>query len=320
MDVLKYAKDTLKIEAEAIRNLIPRLGKNFLKATELITACKGRVIVTGIGKSGLIARKIAATLASTGTPAFFLHPAEGIHGDLGMVMKDDLVIALSYSGETEEMERILPAIKRMGLKLIAFTSKKSSSLAMYSDVILDVSVKKEACPYNLAPTASTAAMLALGDALAISLLYKKGFKREEFAILHPGGNLGKKLLLKVEDIMHKGKDNPVIEQNKTVREALLVMTSCRLGAVSVVDKKGQLKGFFTDGDLRRHWQKGNVSLSKKISSLMTANPVTITPDKLATEAVRMIQEKNFDNIPVVDKNNRPIGIVDERDLLKEGLG
>jgi arabinose-5-phosphate isomerase len=320
MDILKYAKDILKIESEAINDLIPRLGKSFLKATELIVSCKGRVIVTGIGKSGLIARKIAATLASTGTPAFFLHPAEGLHGDLGMIMKDDLVIALSYSGETEEMEKILPVIKRMGLKLIAFTSKTSSSLAMHSDVILDVSVKKEACPYNLAPTASTTAMLALGDALAIVLLYKKGFKREEFAVLHPGGNIGKKLLLKVEDIMHHGKDNPVIEENKTVKEALLVMTSCRLGAVSVVDKKGKLKGFFTDGDLRRHWQKGDVSLSGKIASVMTKNPVTITRDKLAIEAVRMIQDKNFDNIPVVDKNNCPVGIVDERDLLKEGLG
>lgn len=318
--ILNYAKEVLKIEYEAIKSLMPRLGRNFVKAVDLITACKGRVIVSGIGKSGLIGRKIAATLASTGTPAFFLHPAEGVHGDLGMVMKDDLVITLSYSGETEEMERILPLIKRMGLKLIAFTGKKNSSLALHSDVILDVSVKKEACPYNLAPTASTTAMLAMGDALAIALLYKRGFKREEFAILHPGGNLGKKLLLKVEDIMHKGKENPVIEEHKTVREALLVMTSCRLGAVSVVDKKGHLKGFFTDGDLRRHWQKGDVSLKKRISEIMTRNPVAITPDKLATEAVRLIQERNFDNIPVVDKQNHPIGIVDERDLLKEGLG
>ncbi len=318
--VLNYAKEVLKIESEAIKKLIPKLGKNFVKAVHLIIACKGRIIVTGIGKSGLIARKISATLASTGTPSFFVHPAECIHGDFGMIMKDDLIIALSYSGETEEMERIIPLVKRMGLKLIAFTSKSNSSLAVYSDVVLDVAVEKEACPYNLVPTASTTVMLALGDALAISLLYKKGFKKEEFAVLHPGGSLGKRLLLRVEDVMHKGKDNPIIEENKTVKEALLIMTSCRLGAVSVVDKKGRLQGFFSDGDLRRHWQKGDMALKKRICEVMTKNPITIGPDKLATEAVRIINEKNCDNIPVVDKLNRPIGIVDERDLLKEGLG
>ncbi|MFH1784198.1 MAG: KpsF/GutQ family sugar-phosphate isomerase [bacterium] len=318
--VLEHAKNTLKIESEAIKALIPRLGKGFTNAVDAIYKCKGRVIVTGIGKSGLVARKIAATLASTGTPAFFIHPAECIHGDIGMIMKGDIVVALSYSGESEEIGKILPVIKRMGLKLISLTAKKKSSLATYSDFVIDVTVKKEACPYNLAPTASTTAMLAMGDALAIALLYKRGFKKENFAKLHPGGNLGKKLLLKVSDIMRKGSENPVIDQDKTVKEALLVMTSCKLGAVSVVDKAGKLKGFFTDGDLRRHWQKGDVSLSKKISSVMTKNPVTINPDMLATEAVKLIQERNFDNIPVIDAKLRPVGIVDERDLLKEGLG
>jgi len=319
MSIEEDAKRVLEIESEAIKDLIKQLDDNFSQAVELISRCKGRVIVTGMGKSGLIGRKIASTLSSTGTSAFFVHPVEGMHGDMGMVMREDIVLALSYSGETEEMKKILSLIKRLGVKLITFTGNPDSSLAKESDAVLNVKVKKEACPFNLAPTASTTAMLGLGDALAITLLDKKGFKEADFALLHPAGVIGKKLLLRVEDVMRKGGENPLIDADKRVREALFIMTSTRLGAVSVVDKKGKLIGFFTDGDLRRHLQKDKDLLEKKLSSVMTKKPTTITKRKLATEAVKILQEKRFDNIPVVDENNRPIGIIDERDLLKEGI-
>ncbi len=316
---MEEAKRVLGIESEAVSNLIDQLDENFPKAVDLINECKGRVIVTGMGKSGLVGRKIASTLSSTGTSAFFLHPVEGMHGDMGMVMKGDIILALSYSGETEELKKILPLVKRLGVRLVTLTGNPDSSLAKESDAVLNVKVKREACPFNLAPTASTTAMLALGDALAIALLDKKGFKEEDFAAIHPAGVIGKRLLLRVEDVMRKGKENPLIDEDKRVKEALLVMTSTRLGAVSVVDKEGRLVGFFTDGDLRRHLQKDKDLLEKRISSVMTKKPTTITKKKLATEAVRILQEKKFDNIPVVDEDKRPIGIVDERDLLKEGI-
>ncbi len=316
---IEEAKKVLKIEARAIKNLISTIDRNFEKAVEIAASCKGRIVVMGMGKSGLIGKKIAATLASTGTPAFFLHPAEGILGDVGMMTEGDLVLALSHSGETEEIEKLLPVIRRMNLKLIAITGKPKSKLAKKSDLVINVKVKEEACPYNLVPTASTTAMLAMGDALAISLLKRKKFKKEDFARLHPGGILGKRLLLKVKDIMRKGKDNPVIHQEKTVREALLVMTKTRLGATSVVDGSGKLVGFFTDGDLRRRLQKDEKILNKKIHTVMTKNPKTITHDILAIEAAKMMQEKKFDNIPVIDGKNYPVGIVDERDLLSEGI-
>ena len=319
MGSIEEAKKVLKIEARAIKNLISTIDRNFEKAVEMVASCKGRIVVMGMGKSGLVGKKIAATLASTGTPAFFLHPAEGILGDVGMMTEGDLVLALSHSGETEEIEKLLPVIRRMNLKLIAITGKPKSKLAKKSDLVINVKVEKEACPYNLVPTASTTAMLAMGDALAISLLKRKKFKKEDFARLHPGGILGKRLLLKVKDIMRKGKDNPVIHQEKTVREALLVMTKTRLGATSVVDGSGKLVGFFTDGDLRRRLQKDEKILNKKIHTVMTKNPKTITHDILAIEAAKMMQEKKFDNIPVVDGKGYPIGIVDERDLLSQGI-
>ncbi|MCK4802305.1 KpsF/GutQ family sugar-phosphate isomerase [bacterium] len=319
MGSIEEAKKVLKIEARAIKNLISTIDRNFEKAVEIVASCKGRIVVMGMGKSGLVGKKIAATLASTGTPAFFLHPAEGILGDVGMMTEGDLVLALSHSGETEEIEKLLPVIRRMNLKLIAITGKPKSKLAKKSDLVINVKVKEEACPYNLVPTASTTAMLAMGDALAISLLKRKKFKKEDFARLHPGGILGKRLLLKVKDIMRKGKDNPVIHQEKTVREALLVMTKTRLGATSVVDSSGKLVGFFTDGDLRRRLQKDEKILNKKIHTVMTKNPKTITHDILAIEAAKVMQEKKFDNIPVVDGKGYPIGIVDERDLLSEGI-
>ena len=319
MGSIEEGKKVLKVEANAIKNLISTIDHNFEKAVEMITSCKGRIVVMGMGKSGLIGKKIAATLASTGTPAFFLHPAEGILGDVGMMAEGDLVLALSYSGETEEIEKLLPVVRKMNLKLIAITGRPKSRLAKESDLVINVKVKEEACPYNIVPTASTTAMLAMGDALAISLLKRKKFKKEDFARLHPGGILGKRLLLKVRDIMRKGKDNPVIHQKKTVREALLVMTKTRLGATSVVDGSGRLVGFFTDGDLRRRLQKDEKILNKKIHAVMTKNPKTITQDRLAIEAAKLMQEKKFDNIPVVDGKGYPIGIVDERDLLSEGI-
>lgn len=316
---IERAKKVLEIEAEAIRNLIPRLGGNFEKAAEIILSCKGRVAVTGMGKSGLVGRKIAATLASTGTPAFYLNPAEGLHGDLGMLMKEDCVLAISYSGETAELSEILPTIKKMDLKLIAMTGNRNSHLAKLSDIVLDVRVEREACPYNLVPTASTTACLALGDSLAIFLLEKKGLKKENFAHFHPRGAIGKKLLWRVKDIMRRGKDNPVIFREKTVKEALFVMTAKRLGAVSVVDGSGRLIGYFTDGDLRRNLQKNKDILNKKIFLVMTERPLTITPDRLAVEAGKMLKEKSCDNLPVVDYEGKVVGIIDEGDLLAEGI-
>ncbi len=318
--ILKQAKQVLEIEYKAIKDIIPKLDKNFEQAVELISACRGRVVVTGIGLSGLVGRRISATLASTGTPSFYLHPTEGAHGDVGMVMKGDVILAISYSGENEELLQLVPVIKGMGLKLITMTGVAHSTMAQASDIILNTKVNKEACPYNLAPTASTTATMALGDALAITLLLKKGFQKKDFAALHPGGTLGRKLLLRVGDIMRAGKNNPVIGRNKTVKEALLVMTASRLGAVNVVDTKGKLVGFFTDGDLRRHLQEGENILFEPISTVMTKKPFTITPDRMATEAARIMQERNFDNIPVIDDKNRPVGIIDERDLLAKGLG
>lgn len=317
--ILNQAKEVLRIESDSIRSLIRSIGDEFVLAVDLIFRCRGRVVVMGMGKSGLIGKKISATLSSTGTPALFLHPAEGVHGDLGMITRDDLVLALSYSGTTEEIERILPAIKRMGIKMISITGKPNSKLGKASDVVLNIAVEKEACPYNLVPTSSTTTMLAMGDALAISLLSKKNFKKEDFAKIHPGGVLGKKLLLRVEDVMRKGGDLPLIKEDKKVREALMVMTSSRLGATCVVDKKGKMVGFFTDGDLRRYLQTDRKVLEKGMREVMTRNPRTIGKGVLAIEAARMIRDMNFDNIPVIDKNGKPIGIVDERDLLAEGI-
>jgi len=317
--MLTQAKKVLEIEVQAIRGLIPRLGRNFQQAVDLIAACSGKVIVIGMGKSGLVGRKIAATFSSTGTPAMFLHAAEGILGDVGMITGDDVVLALSYSGETEEIKKIVPSLKRMGVKIVSFTGKTTSPLAKQSDVVIDVSVSREACPYNLIPTASTTAMLALGDALAVCLLKKKNFKKKDFAMLHPGGILGKKLLLKVSDLMHKGKENPIIQQNRTVKDALLVMTSKKLGAVSIVDKKGKLVGFFTDGDLRRKLQQDKNLLTKSICEVMTQHPTIISPNALAVEAARILKQRRFDNLPVVDKTGRPVGVIDEGDLLKEGI-
>ncbi len=317
--MIKRAKEVLRIEAEAVRSLIKRVDKNFEKAVGLILACKGKVVVTGMGKPGFIGEKISATLSSTGTPSLSLHPADAIHGDLGRVTKDDVIIAISNSGETEEILRLLPTLKKIGAKLIAMTGNMRSTLAKYSDVVLNVGVKREACPFNLAPTASTTAMLAFGDALAIALLDKRGFKKEDFAFYHPGGALGKRLLLKVEDIMRKGKANPVVKGETKIRDVLLKITGARAGSASVVDKRGVLIGIFTDGDLRRHLENDAALSGRQVKNVMTKNPITISKEMLAADAFRILREKKIDEIPVVDKSKRPIGLVDVQDLLKAGL-
>ncbi len=316
---IKIAREVLRIESEAIRRLIARIDENFKRAVEMIYRSRGRVIVMGMGKPGIIGQKISATLASTGTPSLFLHPAEAVHGDLGKVTKADVVLAISNSGQTEEVLRILPLIKKIGARLIALTGNSKSTLARYSDVVLDASVKKEACPLGLAPTASTTATLAMGDALAVALIKRRGFKESDYAFFHPGGALGKRLLLKVEDIMRKGQENPIAFQDALVKEVLVKITSARAGSASIIDKSGRLVGIFTDGDLRRHIEtESNLALCK-VRQVMTPSPKTITKDKLAAEALRILKENKIDEIPVVDSKNRPVGLVDVQDLLRAGL-
>ena len=313
------AKEVLKIEAQAIQGLSRKIGASFNEAVVLLARCPGRVIVTGMGKGGIIGQKISATLSSTGTPSLFLHSAEAIHGDLGRVTKEDVVLAISNSGETEEVIRMLPLIKKIGAKLIALTGNVKSTLAKHSDVVLDVSVKKEACPLGLAPTASTTATLAMGDAIAVCLLKKKGFREEDFAFYHPGGALGKRLLLKVEDIMRKGPANPVVGEEALIKDVLFKITEARAGAASVIDKRKKLTGIFTDGDLRRHLETDGQLARRKVKDVMTKNPVTISKDRLASEALRILKEKRIDELPVVDPKGRPIGMLDVQDLLKAGL-
>ena len=316
---VKIAQDVIRIEAQALTALLPKIGREFEKACELILKAKGRVVLTGMGKPGFIAQKISATLSSTGTPSLFLHPAEALHGDLGRVMKEDIVVAFSNSGQTEEILKLLPVIRKIGAKLIAVTGNPRSLLAQHSDVVLDVSVKKEACTMNLAPTASTTAMLAMGDALAVALLEKKGFKPENFALYHPGGDLGKKLLLKVSDIMRTGKHNPLVREHEKIKHVLYKITSARAGSATVVDTRGILKGIFTDGDLRRHIHDGQDVLNWKVSRAMTHNPITIEAEKLAVLALEILRSKKIDEVPVIDKKRRPVGLLDVQDLLRAGL-
>lgn len=318
--VIENAKRVLRIEAESIQSLIERIGEEFLQAIDILLFCEGRVVVTGMGKSGIIGKKIAATLASTGTPALFLNPAEGIHGDLGMITKGDVLIAISNSGETEELNKILPLIKRLDVKLISLTGGLNSTLAMISDVVLDVGVKEEACPLGLIPTASTTAALAMGDALAVALLEKRGFKEEDFAFYHPGGTLGKKLLLKVEDLMHKGKDIPVVYEDASMKDAILEISSKKLGMTSVLDNKGKLSGIITDGDLRRLLEKGETDIFRiKANDVMTRNPKTIKGNELAAKAVSIMEQHSITSLIVVNEDNKPEGIIHLHDLLKTGV-
>jgi len=314
--VLSAARDVLRAEARALAATGAVLDAEFVRAVEIIRAGSGKVAVTGIGKSGLVGRKIASTLASTGTPALFVHPVECLHGDLGMLCGGDTLLALSYSGETDEVCKLAELLKERGLKIISLAGRAGSRLARAADAAITLKVPREACPYNITPTSSTTAMLALGDALALTLMRLSGFGREDFARLHPGGSLGKILTLKVKDLMHTGSANPVISHKKTVREALSVMTLTRFGAVSVVDGKGRLLGFFTDGDLRRGLQNDDGLLSRRLETVMTRKPSSVTPDTPAIDAARLIAARRIDNIPVVDKNGKPVGILDERDLIE----
>ena len=320
--ILRRAKSVLLIESQAVKDQIRHLDRGFQDAVEafsLATDRGGQVIVMGVGKSGLIGRKIAATLSSTGTPAVFFHPSDGLHGDLGMIRSGDAVLALSQSGETEEIKKILPILKARKLPLVAMTQGKTSRLGRLADIVIVSSVRKEACPLNLAPTASTTAMLALGDALAMALMESKGFNFRDFALLHPGGAIGKKLALKVGDLMRKGKNNPVVRAGTSVRAALLEMSRTRLGAAGIVDARGKLIGFFTDGDLRRRLQKNPDVLRMKIDSVMSRNPTKVTPEQNIHEALTLLKTRGFDNIPVVNGAGKAVGILDERDLLAQGI-
>lgn len=309
----------VKIELRAIEQLIDKINQDFAKACELLLGCQGRIIVIGMGKSGHIANKIAATFSSTGSPAFFLHAGEASHGDLGMITNKDVVVALSNSGETDEVTRLLPLIKRLNVRLISLTGNPTSSLATFADVNLDISVEKEACPMNLSPTASTTVSLVMGDALAVVLLEAKGFSEQDFALSHPGGSLGKRLLLKVDDVMHSGKNIPMVLENTSISDALLEMTNKRLGMTCVVDSQGNLKGVFTDGDLRRTLAE-NIDLNKvQITSVMTRNTKTVSVGKLAAEAVQMMEENAINAIVVTNKFNQPVGALNMYDLLKAGI-
>lgn len=319
--MIETAKKVLQIEADAVLSLQSRIDESFTRAVGLILACQGRVVVTGMGKSGLICQKIAATMASTGTPTLFLHPAEGIHGDLGMMTKGDVVIAISNSGETEEICRILPVIKRMGLPLISMSGNPNSTLAQAGDVHLDISVAEEACPLGLAPTASTTATLAMGDALAVVLLEERGFKAEDFALFHPGGALGKKLLLRVDDLMHIGDEIPLVSPDTLLRDALFEITSKKLGITGVVDDNDMLVGVFTDGDLRRVMSKGLDTLQQPIRNVMSRSPKRVLRRNLAAKALQIMETHSITSLFVFDDEDggAPVGVVHLHDLLKAGV-
>ncbi len=317
--VLQRAKAVLKIERDAIDRLFHRVDHRFEEAVDLLRGCLGRVVVTGMGKPGIIGQKLSATLSSLGVPSLWLHPAEAAHGDLGRVTAQDVVIALSHSGETDEILRLLPVLKQIGSRLIAITGNSRSRLAAKADVVLETGVTNEASPWGLVPTASTTAMLALGDALAVALSEQRGFKPEDFAALHPGGSLGKRLRLKVEDLMRTGKSSPVARESDPVKRVLLAITRARAGSATVVDRRGRLVGIFTDGDLRRHVEKDPQLLRRRVSQVMTRNPKALPLGHLAVEALKLLKAYRIDEIPIVDSKMKPVGLLDIQDLLKAGL-
>ena len=322
-DMIKEkAIETLRIEADAVEKLIPRIDDEFVRAVQCILDCTARVVITGMGKSGHIGQKIAATLASTGTPSFFMHPAEAFHGDLGMVTEKDVVIAISNSGESSEIVNILPIIRRIGATIIAMCGRRESSLGQYSDYFVDISVEREACPLGLAPTASTTATLAMGDAIAMTLMSARNFTSQDFAMFHPGGALGRKLLLTVEHVMHTGEDNPIIQRGKTAKDALFVMTDKGLGAASVVDEDGKFIGLITDGIIRRALGKDNSFLDEPVEHIMFEQPLIIAPGKLAAEALSVMEKhkpRPVTVLPVIDGERNPVGIVHLTDLLRQGV-
>lgn len=317
--ILERGRSVLSTEASAITALIPRLGESFTQACQAVLECKGRVVVSGMGKSGHVGNKIAATFASTGTPAFFVHPAEASHGDIGMITAQDVVLAISNSGETDELITILPVIKRLGIPLIAFTGRADSTLARASSVVLDVSVDNEACPLNLAPTASTTATLALGDALAVAVLEARGFTEDDFARSHPGGSLGRRLLLYVEDVMHTGTQLPLVTPDTLLREGLLEMSRKGLGMTTVVDEENHLLGVFTDGDLRRTLDRDVDLRAALMGEVMTAHPKHATPRMLAAAAVHLMETHKITALPVVNERNVVVGALNVHDLLRAGV-
>ena len=312
----QHGRKVLELESQAVAELATRIGENFALACEYILNCQGRIVVVGMGKSGHIASKIASTLASTGTPAFFVHPSEAGHGDLGMITPSDLVITVSNSGETAEILTILPIIKRMGVKLIVLTGHPGSTLGQQADVCIDVGVKKEACPLNLAPTASTTATLAMGDAIAIAVLETRGFTAQDFARSHPGGVLGRRLLLYVSDIMHKGKDIPIVSENALLRDALVEMSSKGLGMTGIIDTDDRLSGIFTDGDLRRTLNQNVDIQTCRIASVMTKDPIITHADTLAAECVQIMHTNSINGLFIVDEQQRVIGALNMHDLLR----
>ncbi len=318
-DYLSTARRTIELERDAVSDLLNHLNGDFTRACDLLLACEGRVIVTGMGKSGHIGNKIAATLASTGTPAFFVHPGEASHGDMGMITSKDVVIALSNSGETAEVVTILPLIKRMNAPLISITANPNSTMAQASDASLHIGVEREACPLGLAPTSSTTAQLVMGDALAIALLEARGFSAEDFAFSHPGGSLGRRLLLKVSDLMHTGDDIPCVSSDTSINQALLEVTRKRLGMTAVTDSKGALCGLFTDGDLRRTLDRDIDLKNTPISAVMTPDCTTVAAGILAAEALQVMQARQINALLVVDENHRPVGALNMHDMLKAGV-
>ena len=314
------AKDVLKIEAESILKLIDRIGDNFDKAIELLYSCKGRVIITGMGKSGLIGKKIAATLSSTGTPSYFLHPAESTHGDSGIITRDDVIIAISNSGETQELLNLLPLIKRFGVPMIGMTGNMNSTLAKASDVVLDIAVEREACPLNKAPTASTTATLAMGDALAVCLLEKRGFSEEDFLIFHPSGALGKGFLYHVKDLMLSDPEKlPIVHENDTFTSVIETISKFKLGMAMIVDNSGKLAGVLTDGDIRRTLIKYPDTVSLLIKDVMTVNPKRISGDEYAASALHLMEKYSITALAVVDSSDKPIGVIHIHDILKAGV-
>lgn len=319
-NILDIAKRVLKIEADAILALTDKLNSNFEEAVNTIFKSKGRVVVTGMGKSGLVGKKIAATLASTGTPAFFLHPAEAIHGDIGMVTAEDVIIAISNSGETEELVGLIPFLKRFNVSLISMTGNSNSTISKAADVTLDVSVKEEACPLGIVPTASTTAALAMGDALAVALLIKRGYNEEDFAFFHPGGSLGKKLFIKVKDLMHTGDALPLVSPDKSMTKAVMEISSKRLGVAIVVDSDKRIIGVITDGDLRRGIEKwGKAVFDMKAGEVMTKNPKTISEDELAAKALSIMESKSITSLAVPDSDGKAKGIIHLHDILRKGI-
>jgi len=316
---LDVGRRVLDIEARAVQALLQRLDGGFSEAVDLLYRCKGKVVVSGMGKSGLIGQKIAATMASTGTPSFFLHPAEGLHGDLGMLARRDVTIAISNSGETQEILQLLPYMERMGIPVVAIVGRKGSTLAKNSAVVLDVSVAEEACPMGLAPTASTTVALAMGDALAVALLEKRGFKEQDFAKFHPGGTLGRRLLVKVRDLMHKGQEMPQVRETVLASEAILEMSAKKLGMTTVVDRAGALLGIITDGDLRRFLQEGGDFSKITAGALASCHPKMIGPDELAAKAVEMMERYAITTLVVADSAKGIVGVVHLHDLLRHGI-